>query len=140
MMGTNRQESDFLRRNLDLIRERLNRRQGERLRAEVEFDYKVSGKEGIYNGLSYNISSFGMAFLADTVLYEGESLLFYFRLNRENLVIPGRVKRVKGKEISVEFNLDEEERHRFIRLFNQEITSKSSNIRISMNSIQKRLE
>ena len=46
---------------MDLIKERLNRRKGQRLMAEVDFTFKLAGKESVYLGRSINMSSFGMS-------------------------------------------------------------------------------
>ena len=81
-----------------------------------------------------------MSFSTGTVLYPDETLYFNFKLNTENMVIPGRIIRISGKEISVEFNLSEEERHRFVSLFNQEVIKNSSSIHISLMDSKKRIE
>jgi len=141
-MSRNSSESgkDFLIKNMEIIKERLNRRKGQRLMAEIPLTFKLSGRESVYEGKTINISSYGMAFTTGTVIYTGEKLLFNFKLNQENVVLPGQVTRIAGKEISVEFSLSDEERHRFIKLFNQEIISDKSSIHISLMDIKKRLE
>lgn len=139
-MKQNNSSKEFLIKNMDLIKERLNRRKGLRLMAEVDFSFKLAGKESVYLGRSINISSFGMSFSTGTVLYPDETLYFNFKLNTENMVIPGRIIRISGKEISVEFNLSQEERQRFVSLFNQEVTKDSSSIYISLMDSKKRIE
>ncbi|HCL55600.1 MAG TPA: hypothetical protein DHW82_01135 [Spirochaetia bacterium] len=134
--GTNQ----FLEKDLVLIRERLARRKGDRLLAEVDFTYKFQGKAGIYNGKSINISSYGMGFIVDTILFEGEKLLFNFKLNGENMVIPGSIIRLDGKEASVEFSISEAEIQRFIRLFNQELVREKSSIHLSAKAFKKKLD
>jgi len=135
-----KEEKDLIKKNLSLIRERMNRRTVNRLNAEVDFTYKIQGKRIIFKGVCLNISSFGMAFVADTSLELGERLLFNFKLNQENVVISGEVSRVDGKEVSVEFNLPDTERDRFTHLFNQEIVRENSSIRIKLTDINKRIE
>jgi hypothetical protein len=135
----NNNSKEDLKKNMDIIRDRLLRRKEDRLIAEVEFSYKIQGKEGIYHGLSFNISSYGMAFLRDTILSEGERLLFNFKLNLENVVIPGTVIRVLAKEVSVEFDLSDDEMMRFVKLFNQEIQRDKSSIYVSLKDLRKTL-
>ncbi|PKL15309.1 MAG: hypothetical protein CVV50_00525 [Spirochaetae bacterium HGW-Spirochaetae-6] len=130
----------MIEKNLAIIRERLHRRKNSRLQAEVDFSYKIPGQGSIYHGRSFNISSFGMGFLRDTILSENEQILLHFLLNGEAVVIPGTVTRINGKETSVEFTMSEEEAERFIKLFNREILSEKSTVKISMKEFNKRLE
>ena len=81
-----------------------------------------------------------MAFNADTILHEKERLLFNFKLNQENVVIHGEVVRILGKEVSTEFIMSDEERERFLKLFNIEIMREDSTIRILLSDIKKRIE
>lgn len=129
-----------LEKNMKIIKERLNRRQGERLSAEVPFTYKVKGKSSIYEGVSLNISSYGLAFYSTVTIFENDKLLFNFNLNKEDIVIEASITRISGKEVSCEFQMDEAQRSRFIHLFNKEIADKNTDIKITFNSIYKRLD
>ena len=102
----------MIEKNLAIIRERLSRRKTSRLQAEVDFSYKIPGHSSIYHGRSFNISSFGVGFLRDTILSENEEILLHFLLNGEAVVIPGIVTRISGKETSVEFTMSDEEAER----------------------------
>lgn len=133
-------KKDDIEKNLRIIKERLNRRGVERLLAEFEFEYKIKDKPGLYKGKAFNISSFGIGFYADTVLYENEPLLFKFLLADEVMVIPGKVIRVCGKEVSCEFDISDEERERFIRLFNLELKRDDSKIFISIRDIKRTID
>lgn len=133
-------EQQLLEKNIELIKERLSRRTAHRLIAEVDFTYKILGEGSVYYGKCLNISSFGMAFNADTILHEKERLLFNFKLNQENVVIHGEVVRILGKEVSTEFIMSDEERERFLKLFNIEIMREDSTIRILLSDIKKRIE
>jgi len=124
-------KKDDIEKNLRIIKERLNRRGVERLLAEFEFEYKIKDKPGLYKGKAFNISSFGIGFYADTVLY---------LLADEVMVIPGKVIRVGGKEVSCEFDISDEERERFIRLFNLELKRDDSKIFISIRDIKRTID
>lgn len=133
-------EDNQLAKNLSIIKERLNRRQGDRLLAELDFSYKIQGKKGVFYGKCLNISSYGIGFAADTTLFEDEKILFNFKLNGENFIIPGKVVFTQGKETSAEFDISDDERQRFISLFNKEIKHPESSIRLSIRDIKKRLD
>ncbi len=133
-------DKEFIKKNIDLIRTRLKRRKTDRLLAEVEFSYKLKGLDGVFHGLSFNISSFGMGFLRDTILNMGENLLFNFKLNDENMVISGEVSRINGKETYVEFDLNDLQRENFIKLFNREILREKSTVFIAMKELKKYIE
>jgi len=56
------------------------------------------------------------------------------------MVIPGKVIRVGGKEVSCEFDISDEERERFIRLFNLELKRDDSKIFISIRDIKRTID
>lgn len=102
----------------------VNRREYPRVKL-FKFSVEVSkkGENAFVPVEVVNISAGGLCFLGRSILYQGDMLEMRFPFKRSTIIMPGRVVRVNGREIGVQFTCSQDEIIDFVSAYNEEIQS-----------------
>ncbi|MCX7679006.1 MAG: PilZ domain-containing protein [Spirochaetes bacterium] len=68
-----------------------------------------------------NISAGGLCFLTRSIIYKGDLLDIRFPFSRRTIVLPGKVVRIHGREVGVQFTCNKDEMIDFVNTYNDEI-------------------
>ena len=83
-------------------------------------EYKIKGREPVYQVELINLGAGGMCFLRNSILTRDDQLLVKFPFKTRKVILNGQIVRIDGREVAVRFDNGEEEIKTFVDTFNDE--------------------
>ncbi|HPI15356.1 MAG TPA: PilZ domain-containing protein [Spirochaetota bacterium] len=83
-------------------------------------EYKIKGRDTVYNVELINLGAGGMCFLRNSILTRDDQLLVRFPFKTRKVILNGHIVRIDGREVAVRFANTEEEIKTFVDTFNEE--------------------
>ena len=88
--------------------------------SKLAVEYKIKGRDTVYNVELINLGAGGMCFLRNSILTRDDQLLVRFPFKTRKVILNGHIVRIDGREVAVRFANTEEEIKTFVDTFNEE--------------------
>ncbi len=83
-------------------------------------DYKIKGRDPVYQVELINLGAGGMCFLRNSIINRDDQLLVKFPFKSRKIIMNGQIVRIDGREVAVRFANSEDEIKTFVDTFNEE--------------------
>lgn len=83
-------------------------------------EYKIKGRDPVYQVELINLGAGGMCFLRNSILTRDDQLLVKFPFKKRKVILNGQIVRIDGREVAVRFDNSEDEIKNFVDTFNDE--------------------
>ncbi len=90
-------------------------------------EYKIKGRDPVYQVELINLGAGGMCFLRNSILTRDDQLLIKFPFKTRKVILNGQIVRIDGREVAVRFDNGEDEIKTFVDTFNEEYPVLSRN-------------
>ncbi|HNR89756.1 MAG TPA: PilZ domain-containing protein [Spirochaetota bacterium] len=101
-----------------------NRRQYPRIRLfRLTIKVKVKGADSFSDVELINLSAGGLCFIRNSILNFGDALILRFEFKTRQVDMIGKIVRLDGREVGVQFTCTDDEIKEFVDSFNAELSS-----------------
>lgn len=104
-----------------MIDRAMERRNFDRLKTTALFvEYKTNESDVVFKVEIINLSAGGVCFLRNSTINQNDVIQIKFPFRSRRIIMTGKVLRIDGKEVAVQFLNPEDEIERFVKIFNKE--------------------